>query len=506
MINLTESIYVYRRFDNETVFIADPGNKRSYSSVKKNSETISEPEVLENKEFDFLIKNFEIFIYLDKPYRVGNIDTNSLFQQLSSATIVEGKTKGCLGFNPVFPDKTVLLLDNSDLKKKAEEDLEIIAANSLYKKTTKYQVGHRYDVDHKSLIYLGKFGLHLSDDSYYRSYKTAGKLYNFFAVNVEDNIKTVEEELLKGIYKFDLGEYFFKPTYNADSYDYNYIIITDKNKPMIDRGEVLTPTDDSFDISSILEKKIEMLDLIPASIESKYMKVSNLRRILPHLLFSSSGTIDPVKDENVIEKFTSFLKTELEYLYLKLNTGTVTLGENELNSHLLREFTYEGSYRELIVKAIEKKFPTINTTEMAKSVIKNLSNTNNSLDTFEDLIDRFFTLERSEPEKYELIVNLIMRKTTEDILPEGPFRDIIGEIYQEALDSYGSNLKTFTASNVGTKTFPLIKYTMVISLEDIKKHLKVDSVHDLPLGLKKDILKNKIYLVEIITQPTILFR
>lgn len=509
MINLAESIYVYRRFDNETVFIANPGDKKSYSSVKKNSETILEPEVLENKEFDFLIKNFEIFIYLDKPYRIGNINTDYLFQQLSNATVIEGKTRGCFGFNPIFPDKTVLLLDNSDLKKKAEEDLERIAVNSLYKKTTKYQIGHRYDVDCKSLIYLGKFGLHLNDHSYYRSFETVGKQYNFFAVNVEDNIKTVEEELLKGIYKFDLGEYFFKPSYITSNYDYNYIVITDKNKPLIDRGEVLTPTGDNFDISSILEKRIDMLDLIPASIESKYTKVPSLKRILPHLLFSSSGTINPIKDENTIEKFTNLLETELEYLYLKLNTGTVKLGKDELNAHLLREFVYEGSmgsYRDLISKAIETMFPTIDTTKIAEDVIKKLSKTNNSLDTFEDLIDKFFTLELSEPEKYELDINLIMGKSTENVLPEGPFREIIEDIYQEALDSYGSNLKSFTASNVGTKMFPLIKYIMIISLEDIKKHLKVDSVYDLPLDLKKDILKNKIYQVKIITQQTIPFK
>ena len=80
---------------------------------------------------------------------------------------------------------------------------------------------------------------------------------------------------------------------------------------------------------------------------------------------------------------------------------------------------------------------------------------------------------------------------------------MIKDIYKEAIETNGANLKSFSLVNMGSSTRPCILYTMSITLEDIQNHFGVDSIYDIPDQLKDELMEKKIYSIYIKTREDI---
>lgn len=514
--SITESLYAYYSYDGNRVFLANPESKKFYGTVKKIAESVKDPEVIKNDGHQIKFCDEKIKINLSGVwYVIGNVYKEDIISQLSSVTINSGEVSGVIfGFNPVYPDQALPLFPGSELHKEAEKEFIRKTNLSLYSKTTKYKPGHKYECDNGTYIYLGEVISHKSDRLNSKRFTTASggvRKLNAFINDIPENPK----------YEDIIAEYTIKEFMNyPEDLQEKTIFLINKNKAMANIGEVIQVSGRFEDLWETKIKNYISCKKQEYSYESSLYHYKDLDDLI-RVFSVSTDLIPKVTDESktLMKKIV-----ETEYRYYLYRFYNIQAQKNELN--ILSKNSNESQRDALVYNLIEngirdvqnyydkdyykEMFKTlfdINLQEVAETSLESFKLLTVSVSDYQDLIDNFSYLEYREPEKYTKKVDFVYtnedKRSFDKFFKKGMYQDVIKDIYTKALQDNGSELKTFSISNIGTAKSPELQYAFSVTLEDIKNYFGVKSIFDIPETFKQELVKNKIYRVNFKTRDTI---
>lgn len=514
--SITESLYVYYSYDGNRVFLANPETKKFYGTVKKIAESVKDPVVIRNDGYQIKFCDEKIKINISGVwYVIGNIYKEDIISQLSSVTINSGEVSGVIfGFNPVYPDQALPLFPSSELYKEAEKEFIRKTNLSLYTKTTKYKPGHKYESDNGTYIYLGEVISHKSDRLNSKRFTVASggvRKLGAFINDIPENPK----------YEDIITEYTVKEFMNyPEDIQEKTIFLVGKNKSMADIGEVIQVSGGFEDAWETRIKNYVSQEKKEYSYESSLYHYENLDDLI-RVFNVSTDLIPKVTDESkrLMKKIV-----ETEYRYYLYRLYDIQAQESDLN--VLSKNSKENQEKALVNNLIEngirdtqnyydkdyynEMFKTlfdINLQEVAETSLDSFKLLTISVSDYQDLIDNFSYLEYREPEKYIKKVDFVYtneeKRSFDKFFKKGMYQDVIKDIYTKALQDNGSELKTFSITNIGTAKSPELQYVFSITLEDIKNYFGVKSIFDIPETFKQELIKNKIYKINFKTRDNI---
>lgn len=515
--SITESIYLYYSYDEERVFIANPESKKYYGPVKKISESVKDPELIKNDGHIVKFCEGKLKINLGGNWKtIGNIFIEDIVAQLSSVTIKDGEISGVIfGFKADCPENTLPLFPGSDYLKDAEKEFIRKINLTLYKKTTKYIPGHKYDCENGTYLYLGEVYSHMSSKNISKRYTTNKKGIRTVYIFTND---------FEGIH--DVEEFYTKYVINEvssfpeDILEKTLFLISTK-KTMVDLGEFMK-IDPTFKPESVWEKRIKyFMDFKETYSDfSSLYRYSEIRGLFSG--FDISSDLTPVVSDVSKDLIKNIIKNEFKFILYKYYDLTVnrnkynivtsdTIGDQAkaLSSSFLYtnlrnvlNIYYEDYYREMIDILFG-----IYIYYLGEISIKEYKLLTISISDFNDLIENFGYLEYRSPENYIKTIDFVFinenKRNFETFLGNGLYRDIIKDIYKKAISNNGSELKEYSITNIGTPNRPYFEYNMSISLEDIIKYFRVKTIFDLPENFKNELVDKKIYKVIIKTREGI---
>lgn len=509
--SISESLYVYYSIDNTSVCIANPEKKVYWRPVKKISCSKRDPEIIKNDGLKIKFESGKVKVELSgKYYNLLNYTTDYIVDQLSSVNIENGEVSDTkFGFNPEFPEKTILLFPGSEIYKDSEKEFIRRINLSLYTKTTKYKVGHRYESENGTYLYLGKAYLHVSNNMNRSKYCIKdSSLYDLFTDDFDTNSKI--EDIIRD-YKLSNKANFLGSNFEKSIYFLN------KKKSMADLGSCIAPPNDSWKIEDVWEERVSNFmrdNREPYTYGSEYFSYKGFSSLLKSFFISSCES--PKVTETTESMMEEILRTQLTYVLFQYSesagiaslknsssledyvvsaksafkTTIFSLTENYLWMDLLSDM-----YSKLFSKSVEAIF---------KDTCKKYKLYTVPDSTFNDLINNFLSY-KYKNNNYNLNLDFLYCKNTsfEEYLGDGFYSNVIKDIYKEAIETNGANLKSFSLVNIGSSTRPCILYTMSITLEDIQNHFGVDSIYDIPDQLKDELMEKKIYSIYIKTREDI---
>lgn len=512
--SITESIYVYYSYDGERVFLANPEAKKYYGVVKKIAESKKDPEVIKNDGAQIKFCDGKVKIFLKKWYTIGNVYTEDIFPQLSLVTIINGDISGVIfGFNPVYPEKVLTLFPGSDLYKESEKEFVRKTNLSLYTKTTKYTPGHKYESDNGTLIYLGPVYSHKSDMGACKRFSTAASAVRKLNAFINDLPENPDyENILKENRIIELNMY-------PEEIKEKTIFLVARNKSMADLGEVVKISKDFEDVWEARIKKFISEKKEPYSYGSSLYHYSDIDELIQ--FFNASNEMVPNVSDESKKLMKDIVKVEFRYyLYKYFDTRVQEGSMNIISGHPI-DSQVHALVNNLIISGIRdsnyysfdyyvelfKTLFDINLNTEAENSLASYKLMTVSTSDYQDLIDNFGYLEFRAPENYIKKIDFVYtneeKRSFEAFLEKGFYCDTIKDIYQNALKTNGVDLGEFSISNVGSSKAPEFEYLFSITLEDLKNYFGVDSIQNLPVNFKKEMLKNKIYKVIIKTRDNI---
>ena len=514
--SITESIYVYYSYDDNRVFLANPEAKKFYGPVKKIAESTKDPEIIKNEGFSIKFCNERVKICISgKWYTIGNVFTQEIISQLSSATMKDGEVTGVVfGFNPVFPDQVLPLFPGSELHNNAEKEFIRKINLSLYSKTTKYKPGHKYENDIGTYIYLGEVISHKPDRSNSKRFTVSNsgvrKLHAFIN-DIPENLKY--EEIMSGYVIKELYDY-------PNEIKEKTIFLVSKNKSMADVGEVMNISGNFEDSWETRIKNYVTNKKRPFSYKSNLYHYSDFDNLVT--VFNVSMDLVPRVTEDSKNLMKKIIETEYRYYLYKFydvpaqsaNLNILAKKDKETQIENLVNTLIENGIRDTqnyydkdYYRELFKVLFDINLSEMAETSLDSFKLLTISVSDYNDLIDNFRYLEYREPENYIKTINFVYindgKRSFDTFFKDGMYKDVIKDIYTKALQDNGSELKEFAVTNVGTTRSPELQYSFSITLEDLEKYFGVKDVHDFPEAFKQELINNKIYKINIVTRDNI---
>ena len=400
--SIIENIYVYYSYDGERIFLANPETKKFYGPVKKIAESKKDPELLENSNFTikFLGKKVKLLIS-GTWYVIGNLDTSDILEQLESVSVVSGEVCNArFGFNPVYPDKTALLFPGSALYKESEKEFIRRTNLSLYKKTTKYIPGHKYDSENGTYLYLGQVVSHKPTSTnpiQYTIAESSVRKLHAFTNDIPGNPDY--KEILTRYEAVELKSY-------PEEIRENTIFLIDGNKAMADLGEVMCVPGKFEDYWETKLENFIQNNKEPYSYGSSRYHYSDFGKLVQFFYISSEA--NPKVSDNAKKLLTEVIKTEyrnLLFLYYDQNIHSGHLNilkskpldeqENSLMRNLI-ETSIKETQNYYTVDFNRSMFKTcfdIELLDLAKISLEDFEKGTISVETFPDLIENFRYLE-----------------------------------------------------------------------------------------------------------------
>lgn len=508
---LTDHIYIYFKYDNSTVYISNPNDKKFYTCVKKNSESIKNPLLLENKDFKITFKKGLVYIDIQgTDYVIANTYLKDVVDQFSSLnlTITNGIIEGVkFGFTVEQLSASYIFLPGSDAMIEAEKEAYNRDVVSLMKKTKKFEVGYEYSDGNNSYIYLGTYFKRIP--SYDLNYAS-------------ESLKEVCIFIQKDFYKnqSSLEDIFtseHKITYLTGlpySLLEGLLSISKENlsKGLVQLGKVFDdPNAQSFKLEEHYEEIIRSyMGFSPKlySPESSLYYYSEVYNLIDFLEYSTTNTpsihIKP-DCKNLMEAIISVLT---KYFLIKSLSNSKT--KEELSKLVVKQITsymsskyYSNTYIETRIKdKLLDQFGIV-LEDVVKDTVDKIDIPDLMSNSFKNFIEYSIRYPRSTTQK-EIDFYMMDRsnKSLETFLSDNlkkiynnkgdqDYIDLITQIIIKSLEYGGSNLKTCQSMNIGTPTTPKIIYNFEISLRDIVNFLKVDTVFDLPGKIKETIRSSK---------------
>lgn len=510
--SIIEKMYLFFSYDGEKVSIANPESKKFWGPVQKVSESIKPPLTVDNTGSDIKIASGKVYLkFSGKYYKITNLETDMLLSQLSGATLTNGEASGVIfGFSQYNSDKVILIFPGTDLHKKTEEEFLRKIRLSLYKKTTKYIPGHKYDTEDGSFWFIGNYKTNITD-KYQKEYGDRKQIdVNVFSNYLPDS-KKVSDIWTK---EFPLTNAKDVKNFSLLNGYPESIIFTQKSPLLVDSGEEL---EIDVELDKAYESKLNNFiktEKRECSFGSQRYYYKNLSHHLSVFCLIPQNQWSSVISDDVKGKMKDIIRTNIEYILFKYYGSLISPKddkETQVNKLLLsfknRNFVntsliYSGEYYydDLLLKLFE-----INLEDMALEAVKNFKEI--TINSFQDYIDNIGSFEFRKPENYSKTIDFIYtnekKRKFSSYLPNGPYKDSIVKICKEAIDTNGSNLEEYNIEDVGTKMKPIQKSTMVIGLKDIMKLHGANTLYDLPDNLKEDLIKLNIYQTVITTRSDI---
>lgn len=517
--SITEKVYLYLSWDGGKVSIANPESKKFWGPVQKISESVVQPVSIDNNGSRIKISDGKLFLEVSGKYlKITNLYEENILEQISGSTLNNGVAEGVVfGFSQIYPDKTILIFPGTDLYIKAEDEFLRKVSLSLYKKTTKYIPGNRYELENGSFWYLGTYVSHRELDSYNNNdYKLNKEVSSHVFSNFCPDSKKLSD-VLKSCPILpckDLGLYTISDCPEL-------VLYTLKKKPMVDLGKEL---DLDISLEDSYESRIKdfmasnKVEFTYGSGRYYYTSLSSLLSIFD--ITTSSGI--PSISDNMKKMMEEIIESNLEYLLYKYcDTSSTpyqistTVTKSDQIKNLVDAFKYEffsnvsmpfnGNY---VTTLLDCVFGISLKDKAEESLSKYKLNTHSTAFTdFQDYLENIGYLEFREPEVFRKTIDFLYvspdKRNISKYLGDCAYRDMIVDIYKEALDTNGSNLEIFEIQNVGTAKTPLLKYVFTVTLKDIMRHYGVDHISKIPTKIKDDLTKLKIYEVSFITRSDI---
>lgn len=513
--SITESLFVYYSYDGKRVFLANPEAKKFYGPVKKIAGTTKDPVIIKNDGLQLKFCDEKIKVCISGNwYILGNTYTGDIVSQLDSVTINNGLVLDVLfGFNPIYPEKVIPLFQGSNLYKESEKEFIRKTNLSLYSKTTKYIPGHKYESENGTYIFLGEVKSHktsIYNCTEYAVDYNARELYAFIN-DIPENLQYDDIVLNYNISELN--------SYPLDIKE-KTIFLESKKPAMADLGELIKITGKFEDYWETKIKKFISEKKDPYSYGSSQYNYKDIDDLIN--FFVISGDLIPKVSSESKKLMEKIIKVEYRfYLFKFYDTQAQSLKLNILKSQdmstqsdaLVNNLVSSGIrdtrnyYDKEYYTSLFKKVFDIDLKKLASLSIDSFKLETISCDDFKDLIENFGYFEFRNPQNYIMAIDFIYlnnkKRKFKTFLKEDAYRNLILSMYTDALNNYGSDLKYFNVRNVGTKRSPSLEYLFSITLEDIVNYYKVPTINDIPDSIKNDLIKNKIYRLDIRTRDDI---
>lgn len=511
-------IYLYISYDGEKVSIANPESKKFWGPVQKSSESVKPPKTIDNTGSKVKIKDGWVYLEVDGKFmRISNLDYTNIIKQMSGATLKDGEATGVVfGFSQYIPDKTIMIFPGTELYKNSEDEYLRRINLGLYRKTTKYIPGNKYATESGDFYFIGKYVSHRGSDGY-GYYDSNYNTNQMITVNVFSNVCPKSGKVSELYLDFDVRGIKEIDSYSSKVYP-GIILFTSKSKPMVDMGKSLDidiSIEDSYDSRLTEFMSTKKKEYTYGSGQYYYTELSSLLNIFDLTSGTQSKGVSDKAKNMMKEIIMSNLMYILFQVYDVVDSGSENIlktNSQESNIKALSDkffwrfmkspvYYYNSSYQESLLKEVFEldliKLCEEALTEYDLNPIPQFSD-------FDDYIKNIGYTERRDPETFHKIIDFLYvnseKRKISEFLSKGPYRDLMVDIYKEAIDTNGTNLKSFNIENVGTQRTPLLKYTFDITLEDIMNHYGVKNLTDLPKEIKDDMTKLKIYKVTFVTR------
>lgn len=508
---LTDHIYVYFKYDNSTVYISNPNDKKFYTCVKKNSESIKNPLLLENKDFKITFKKGLVYIDIQgTDYVIANTYLNDVVSQFSSLnlTVTNGIIEGVkFGFSLEDLSASYMFLPGSDAMIEAEKEAYNRDVVSLMKKTKKFEVGYEYSDGNNSYVYLGTYFKRIPNYSVNYASESLKEVCIFIQKEFYKNQSSLEDIFTsehKITYLTGLPSFLLE----------GLLSISKENlsKGLVQLGKVFDdPNAQSFKLEEHYEEIIRSyMGFSPKlySPESSLYYYNGVYNLIDFLEYSTTNTpsihIKP-DCKNLMEEIISVLT---KYFLIKSISSSGT--KEEFSKSVVGQMTcymsskyYSDTYIETRMKKKLLDQFGIALDDVVKDTVDKIDIPALMDGSFKNFIEYSIRYPRSTTQK-EIDFYIMDRsnKSLETFLSENlkkvynnkgdqDYVDLITQIIIKSLEYGGSNLKASQSMNVGTPTKPKIIYNFIISLSDIVNFLKVDTVFDLPEKIKETIRSSK---------------
>lgn len=515
---IIDKIYVFESYDGFRIFIANPEKKKYWNPVKKISESKDSPKLLENKGFNLRFKEGHPEIELSGVWkRIENLDTTDILEQISGVTMTNGVINNVVfSFCNENPMMTVMACPGTDFYQQSEEEFLRLTNLTLFKKTKKFKTGYRYDTETGTCWYLGDVYIHRpnSFSSYGKNFEENGVVASAF-INSLPKTKTIDE-----VYEnYTLMDHLSAKKVPSEKLKDTIFLISSPESmvessdcPEINwKGSEYIPED--FYIKRI--ENFIKTHKKPYSYASSKYHYYNFFSLFDFFLISGNKeySLKGDKENNLVKEI---IEKELEYIYTEnfiaiskspsSGKETESLLCTKFLNNFLDNYYY---YNELVIGDMIEKLFDIDLNKLSEKVVSsNKLNLTKIIDTsktireqFKSLIDNFCCYNDDSILKISfLYVNSEFRDISKFLKKDNNYRDLISNMYKEALSTNGGNLKNFVITNMGTVKHPDLKYTFTITLEDIMNHYKVKSIYDIPESIQKDIIENKLYEVQFETK------
>lgn len=364
---------------------------------------------------------------------------------------------------------------------------------TLHRKTKKYVVGHRYDIETGTYYFLGDFlgrKENLYSSLFFSDVARLDTHYYLFVRDIE-GCKTV-------------SDVFKKVTFGTEETD---IYISNTAKPMVDSGQVLQ--DDVTDIQNLWP---EMLDLAIRKTEEG--KTSDC--VFSILSYFTPGHVT-IKDEvGVRNKLKPFLDKKLNEVALtywdlgNMVKDNCKMRAGQANGAALFDLfcTYEcsGDGNSRILEYYTDLFTNIgiDINALCSDIGDKFNGVNEMHKDFNLYLKQGKIYFKYHKQGGEL--NIIRKKddphsTNTQSIDEiygGELAPVIVKIAKNAIKTYGNGIKEFKVFNLGNKKTPKLQYYLTISIQDILA-LYGNDPDKVPVGLQEGIMGADFWTVKIIT-------
>ena len=501
-------------FGNKLIAFAGQ-EKSSYSlkvynnlkSILDSSQTIAEKSI--NSE------GFEVFIECDNKYPIKikspklskdvyclvNFDysASSFISLLSSLHIEDGKL---VELSELVINSDLGLVrfvqKNMPCYKLYHNELIRRVNCDIFKKTSKWLPGHRYDSIDETFIYLGLVSSHSRNDDCSEFFsKVFIEDFHLVISGDIDTSKSIEDilkdSILNGTYK-----------------------LLKNPKTMVDSGKVLDLSDPKFPYNKFINNLIDLIlidDTIDKEDSAFYNKLSILLNVLK---IETSGEYYTI-DSNYKNKIESYLETLIrervipdnwerpQHSFFKIcESNSLDQNTDSCFNILIRRLNDNNVKKQIYFEEFFKYFGI-----EVKNIIKDElskwlpSEILNDFDNICKYSGRMYELSKtiiinlrtSASSKYEL-KNVTLKDSlvdTGDLILIDTIRNIVSKVRS---DIFNNDIASYTQINVGSSKSPMIYENFSITLKNIVDHYKEMGL-EIPENLKNEIILNKFCQVDI---------
>lgn len=353
----------------------------------------------------------------------------------------------------------------------------------IFKKTSKWIPGHRYDSLDNSYFYLGPVKSHFDS-----------------AINSDFKIKELMKTGHLVVTDCTLGDCTTFSELIKKATKCGKIELLDKMKPLVDSGEVITlDVDYNSTVKSLVQIIVDSSQELPNKIES-------IIRVLGYECIDSKLTLDEITKTLICNVFRDFIKILLPSYWERPQSDVYKISK----THSVEQNT-ESLFNLMIAKITSpnvKKFSYIS--ELLKYYCLDIKEIiREELLTWvpEDILKDFDLYVAYHDKMYEIsnttevklrtsasckykIDRVTLGALITSVDESGILLDTIKTIANKARASFGYGISKYQIENIGTKSSPMVYEYLVITVEDIIEYYKECGL-EIPENLKNDIIFNR---------------